>query len=47
VVIAWLEPSLFVADCQGKELLEQAGVTVTEVPELAGAAKEPSKHLSF
>jgi diaminohydroxyphosphoribosylaminopyrimidine deaminase/5-amino-6-(5-phosphoribosylamino)uracil reductase len=47
VVIAWLEPSLFVADCQGKELLEQAGVTVTELPELAAAAKEPNKHLSL
>jgi diaminohydroxyphosphoribosylaminopyrimidine deaminase / 5-amino-6-(5-phosphoribosylamino)uracil reductase len=47
VVIAWLEPSLFVADCQGRELLEQAGVTVTEMPEMAEAAKEPNKHLSL
>lgn len=47
VVIAWLEPSLFVADCQGKELLQQAGVSVTEMPEMAEAAKEPNRHLSL
>lgn len=33
VVVAWREPSTFVADCQGCELLEQAGVTVVELPE--------------
>lgn len=47
VVIAWREPALFVADCQGKELLEQAGVTVTEMAEFAEAAKEPNKHLGL
>jgi diaminohydroxyphosphoribosylaminopyrimidine deaminase / 5-amino-6-(5-phosphoribosylamino)uracil reductase len=47
VVIAWLEPSLFVADCQGRELLEAAGVTVTEIPELADAAREPNRHLTL
>lgn len=47
VVIAWREPALFVADCQGKELLEQAGVTVAELPEFAEAAKEPNKHLGL
>jgi len=47
VVIAWLEPSLFVADCQGRELLEAAGVTVAEIPELAERAKEPNKHLAL
>src|SRR5712664_2294732 len=35
VVTAWREPSLFVADCQGCELLEQADVEVVEVPEFA------------
>ena len=32
VVIAWREPDLFVADCQGYELLEQAGLEVIELP---------------
>lgn len=45
VVIAWREPSLFVADCQGAELLTQAGVEVTELAELAEAAKAPNLHL--
>ncbi len=47
VVIAWREPSLFVADCQGYELLADAGVEVVEIPELADAAKAPNTHLSF
>jgi diaminohydroxyphosphoribosylaminopyrimidine deaminase/5-amino-6-(5-phosphoribosylamino)uracil reductase len=47
VVIAWREPSLFVADCQGTELLEQGGVTVVEMPELAERAMEPNRHLSL
>jgi diaminohydroxyphosphoribosylaminopyrimidine deaminase / 5-amino-6-(5-phosphoribosylamino)uracil reductase len=47
VVIAWLEPSLFVADCQGRELLEAAGVTVAEIPELSDQAREPNKHLAL
>lgn len=47
VVIAWLEPSLFVADCQGREMLQAAGVTVDEIPELADRAKEPNKHLAL
>ncbi|MET7331415.1 dCMP deaminase [Nonomuraea sp. NPDC005650] len=38
VVIAWREPSLFVDDCQGVELLTASGVEVLEVPELADAA---------
>ena len=45
VVIAWREPSLFVADCVGVELLERAGVEVTELPEWAAAAKAPNRHL--
>jgi diaminohydroxyphosphoribosylaminopyrimidine deaminase/5-amino-6-(5-phosphoribosylamino)uracil reductase len=44
-VIAWREPSLFVADCQGYELLEQAGLTVTELPAFAGPARSPNRHL--
>jgi len=45
VVIAWREPALFVADCQGCELLERAGLTVTERPEFAAAAIAPNRHL--
>jgi diaminohydroxyphosphoribosylaminopyrimidine deaminase / 5-amino-6-(5-phosphoribosylamino)uracil reductase len=45
VVIAWREPPLFVARCQGRELLEGAGVIVDEMPEFAGAACEPNRHL--
>lgn len=47
VVIAWREPSLFVADCQGYELLEQAGLEVIELPEFAERAMAPNRHLSF
>ena len=46
VVIAWREPSLFVADCQGYELLEQAGLGVTELPAFAGQAAAPNRHLT-
>lgn len=45
VVVAWREPSLFVADCQGVELLERAGVEVTELGEFAELAKAPNRHL--
>ncbi len=45
VVIAWREPSLFVADCQGIELLARAGIEVSELPELAERAKAPNRHL--
>jgi diaminohydroxyphosphoribosylaminopyrimidine deaminase / 5-amino-6-(5-phosphoribosylamino)uracil reductase len=45
VVIAWREPSLFVADCQGYELLEQAGLQVAELPGLAEQAAAPNRHL--
>ncbi|GHG60161.1 hypothetical protein GCM10018779_27250 [Streptomyces griseocarneus] len=45
VVLAWREPSLFVADCTGVELLEQAGVEVVEIPELADAARAVNAHL--
>jgi len=46
VVLAWREPPRFVADCQGVELLEQAGVTVLECPELAAEAREVNAHLN-
>ncbi len=47
VVVAWREPGLFVADCQGVELLEQEGVEVTELPDFAELAKAPNRHLSL
>lgn len=45
VVIAWREPDLFVADCQGVELLTAAGVEVVELTELAAAARAVNAHL--
>ena len=47
VVIAWREPALFVADCRGYELLEQAGVEVTELPAFSEQAAAPNRHLKF
>jgi diaminohydroxyphosphoribosylaminopyrimidine deaminase/5-amino-6-(5-phosphoribosylamino)uracil reductase len=47
VVIAWREPALFVADCQGAELLDGAGVTVVEMPDLAERARDANRHLSL
>ena len=35
VVFAWREPSLLVADCQGAELLTEAGIEIVELPEFA------------
>jgi diaminohydroxyphosphoribosylaminopyrimidine deaminase / 5-amino-6-(5-phosphoribosylamino)uracil reductase len=46
VVIASREPALFVADCQGYELLSGAGLTVTELPEFAADATAPNRHLT-
>jgi pyrimidine deaminase RibD-like protein len=46
VVIAWREPGLFVADCQGIELLAEAGLDVTEMPSFAALAAAPNRHLS-
>lgn len=46
VVIAWREPSLFVADCQGVELLTQAGLEVTELLCFAAEAAAPNRHLN-
>lgn len=45
VVIAWREPSLFVANCIGYEQLVEAGVTVVELPELAANARALNTHL--
>jgi diaminohydroxyphosphoribosylaminopyrimidine deaminase/5-amino-6-(5-phosphoribosylamino)uracil reductase len=45
VVIAWREPALFVADCQGYELLTEAGLEVAELPALAALAAAPNRHL--
>lgn len=47
VVIAWREPSLFVENCVGVELLEQHGVHVVELPELADEAKSVNSHLDL
>jgi len=47
VVIAWREPDLFVADSQGYELLEQAGLEVTELPAFSEQAAAPNRHLKF
>lgn len=47
VVLAWREPSLFVADCQGVELLAAAGVEVIELPELEAAARAVNAHLAL
>ena len=44
-MIAWREPDLFVADCQGSELLAEAGLEVTELPALAALAAAPNRHL--
>jgi diaminohydroxyphosphoribosylaminopyrimidine deaminase / 5-amino-6-(5-phosphoribosylamino)uracil reductase len=46
VVIGWREPDLFVANCEGEELLAQAGLEVAELPELAGLAAAPNRHLT-
>lgn len=46
VVIAWREPSLFVADGKGYELLSEAGLAVTELPEFAADAAAPNRHLT-
>ncbi|MFD5898612.1 deaminase [Streptomyces sp. NPDC060366] len=45
VVIAWREPSLFVDNCIGYELLLESGVVVAELSELADAARAVNSHL--
>jgi len=44
VVFAWREPRMF-TDGEGAEQLRAAGVTVTEVPELAGRVRAVNAHL--
>jgi 5-amino-6-(5-phosphoribosylamino)uracil reductase len=44
VVFAWREPRLF-TDGQGAEQLRAAGIAVTEIPGLAGPAREVNAHL--
>jgi pyrimidine deaminase RibD-like protein len=44
VVLAWLEPPLFVPG-GGARWLRERGVTVVEVPELAAAARSVNAHL--
>ncbi|WP_338704034.1 hypothetical protein V2W30_39745 (plasmid) [Streptomyces sp. Q6] len=45
VVFAWREPDTFVTKCQGRYLLEERGIEVVELPELAVAAMQPNTHL--
>ena len=47
VVMAWREPALLVADCQGYELLTAAGLTVIELPEYAAQARAVNSHLGI
>jgi diaminohydroxyphosphoribosylaminopyrimidine deaminase/5-amino-6-(5-phosphoribosylamino)uracil reductase len=47
VVLAWREPSLFVADCQGVELLTTAGIEVIELHDLAEQARTVNAHLAI
>jgi len=47
VVIAWREPSLFVADSQGAELLSRAGIAVDALPGFAEQAAAPNRHLAI
>jgi diaminohydroxyphosphoribosylaminopyrimidine deaminase/5-amino-6-(5-phosphoribosylamino)uracil reductase len=45
VVFAWREPSLLVADCQGAELLAEAGLEVVELPVFADLVRAANSHL--
>jgi pyrimidine deaminase RibD-like protein len=47
VVIAWREPSTFVENCVGVEKLQQSGVEVLELPDLADAAMAMNRHLDL
>jgi pyrimidine deaminase RibD-like protein len=47
VVIAWREPSKFVDDCIGVEKLQQEGVQVVELVDLADAAMAVNRHLDL
>jgi len=45
VVFAWREPSLLVEDCQGVELLQEAGIEVIELPAFAPMVQAANAHL--
>lgn len=45
VVFAWREPSLLVEDCQGAELLREAGIEVVEFPEFEPQVLAANAHL--
>jgi diaminohydroxyphosphoribosylaminopyrimidine deaminase/5-amino-6-(5-phosphoribosylamino)uracil reductase len=45
VVTAWREPSLFVADARGAEVLAEAGRTVIELDDMTGQAMAVNAHL--
>ncbi|WP_406864851.1 hypothetical protein [Streptomyces solicamelliae] len=45
VVTVRREPVTFVPGAEGTELLEDAGVTVVELPDFAEAARRPDRHL--
>ncbi|MGM7647235.1 deaminase [Nocardia sp. JW2] len=47
VVIAWREPSLFVAACEGVDKLRTNGVEVVELTDLAEAARSMNDHLDL
>ncbi|MFD4352894.1 deaminase [Nocardia sp. NPDC058518] len=47
VVIAWREPSLFVAACEGVDKLRTHGVRVVELTDLAAAAMSMNSHLDL
>jgi diaminohydroxyphosphoribosylaminopyrimidine deaminase/5-amino-6-(5-phosphoribosylamino)uracil reductase len=47
VVIAWREPSLFVADRAGVTALTRAGVVVRELPAFAARARAVNAHLAI
>ncbi|MFD8483138.1 deaminase [Kitasatospora sp. NPDC059673] len=45
VVVAWLEPALFVSEGRGSAVLAGAGIEVVELPELAEEARAVNAHL--
>ncbi|MEV0058323.1 deaminase [Nocardia sp. NPDC050718] len=47
VVIAWREPSLFVAACEGVDKLRRHGVRVLELTDLAAEAMSMNSHLDL
>lgn len=47
VVIAWREPALFVAACEGVDKLREHGVRVVELTDLAEEAMSMNRHLDL